>query len=84
MTFTEAFGLYILNQEITAWGFQKPVRVRLPNGFDDFPYGYFTEYKNGYKIIVSGASFAGTAVQEIMILDPTGMPVARDSEDIRE
>ena len=84
MTFNEAFDVYILHQKITGWGFQQLTRVRLPNGYDDFPCGYFTEYENGYKMIVSGASLGGTAVQEIMILDPDGIPLARDSEDIRE
>ena len=84
MTFDEIFDLYILNQKIIGWGFQQPTRVRLPNGYDDFPCGYFTEYENGYKMIVSGASLGGTAVQEVMILDADGIPIARDSEDIRE
>jgi hypothetical protein len=84
MTFAEVFDRYILNQKITGWGFQQPTRVRLPNGYDDFPFGYFTEYENGYKMIVNGASLGGTAVQEIMILDPDGIPIVRDSEDIRE
>ena len=84
MTFDEVFKLHISNQKIIGWGFQQPARVRLPNGYDDFPCGYFTEYENGYKMIVSGASLGQTAVQEVMILDPDGIPIARDSEDIRE
>ena len=35
-------------------------------------------------MIVSGASLGGTAVQEVMILDPEGVPVSRDTEDIRD
>jgi len=84
MTFSEAFELYILGRKITGWGFQQPVKVRLPNGYDAFPSGYFTEYENGYKIIANGASLGKSAIQEAMILDPAGVPVARDTEDIRE
>jgi len=47
MTFNEAFDIYILHQKVTGWGFQQQTRVRLPNGFDAFPCGYFTEYENG-------------------------------------
>ncbi len=82
MTFEEAFDAYILNQKIISWGFQQPARVKLRNGYDAFPCGYFTEYGNGYKLIVSGAALGKTAVQEAMILDPQGVPVARDTEDI--
>jgi hypothetical protein len=84
MTFTEAFDLYILHQKITSWGFQQPIRVALPNGYHAFPCGYFTVYENGYKLIISGASLGKTAIQEAMILDPAGIPVARDTEDIRD
>lgn len=82
MKFDDAFTTYILNQPIIAWGFQQPVRVRLPNGYDAFPCGYFTKYLNGYSMIFNGASLGETAVQEAMILDPAGVPVARDTEDI--
>ncbi len=84
MTFNEAFDLYILDQKIIGWGFQQPTRVRLPNGFDAFPCGYFTTYENGYKLIISGQSLGETAIQEAMILDPEGIPTARDTEDIRD
>lgn len=84
MTFTEAFDLYIINQKITGWGFQQPTKVKLPNGYDAFPCGYFMGYKNGYKLIISGATLGETAIQEAIILNPDGVPIARDTEDIRE
>ncbi len=84
MTFDEAFIIHILNQKIIGWGFQQPTRVRLPNGFDAFPCGYFTTYENGYRLIISGESLGKTAIQEVMILDAAGIPVARDTEDIKE
>ena len=84
MLFNEAFDLFILNQKTIGRGFQQPTRVRLPTGFDAFPCGYFTEYENGYKLIISGATLGVTPIQEIMILDPDGIPVARDTEDIRD
>jgi hypothetical protein len=84
MNFTETFDRYILHQKITGWGFQQPTRVTLPTGYDAFPCGYFTTYENGYKLIISGASLGKTPIQEAMILNPDGIPIARDSEDIRE
>lgn len=84
MTFDEAFDAYILNQKITGWGFQQPTRVTLTNGYDAFPCGYFTEYENGYKMIISGASVGKTAIQEAIILDKDGIAVSRDTEDVRK
>lgn len=84
MKFDEAFKAHILNQKIIAWGFQKPTRVLLPDGFFAFPCGYFTEYENGYKMMISGESLGSTAVQEALIVNPTGVPIARDSQDIKE
>lgn len=83
MIFHEAFDLYILNQKISGWGFQQPIKVKLPNGFHAFPCGYFTVYKNGYKLMMSGSSLGQTPIQETLILDPEGIPIARDTEDIR-
>jgi hypothetical protein len=34
--------------------------------------------------MVNGASIGETAIQEILILDPNGVPVARDSQDLGE
>ncbi|HSC53951.1 MAG TPA: hypothetical protein VLC98_10035 [Phnomibacter sp.] len=82
MTFEEAFDAFILNQKVTGWGFQQPKRVRLANGYSAFPSGYYTQYENGYKLIASGASLGETAVQEAMILDAAGVPIARDTEDL--
>lgn len=83
MTFEEAFNTFILNQKVISWGFQQQVRVLLPNGYSAFPCGYFTEYENGYKMIASGATLGITPIQEAMILDPNGVPIARDTEDLR-
>jgi len=44
--------------------------------------GYYTLYENRYKVMVNGASIGETAIQEILILDPTGVPVGRDSQDL--
>jgi hypothetical protein len=79
--FSETFDTYILNQKVISWGFQHETRVLLPNGYHAFPSGYFTEYENGYKMIVSGATLHKTDIQEAMILDPDGVPIARDTED---
>lgn len=79
--FYEAFEKYILNQKVTGWGFQHEKKVLLPNGYFAYPSGYFTEYENGYKVIASGATLYKTNIQEAMILDPNGIPVARDTED---
>lgn len=81
--FSEAFETYILNQKVIGWGFQQTRKVLLPNGYYAFPCGYFTEYENGYKMIASGATLEKTDIQEVMILDPSGIPIARDTEDIR-
>ena len=84
MTFNEAFNTFILHQKVIGWGFRQQKRVKLPNGYYAFPCGYYTEYENGYKFIASGASVGATPVQEAMILDPNDVPVARDTEDIRD
>lgn len=81
--FEEAFNSYILNQKAVRWGFQQPEPVKLANGYHAYPCGYFTEFENGYRLIVSGATLGQTPIQEAMILDPRGMPIARDTEDIR-
>lgn len=83
MIFSEAFETHILNQKVIGWGFQQTTRVLLPNGYYAFPCGYFTEYENGYKVIASGATLEKTDTQEVMILDPAGVPIARDTEDVR-
>ena len=83
MTFEEAFIAFILNQKVIGWVFQQQIGVLLPNGYYAYPCGYFTEYENGYKLIASGATLHKTDIQEAMILDPNGVPVARDTEDLR-
>jgi hypothetical protein len=82
--FEEAFKKYILNKKVIGFGFMQQKRVLLPNGYSAFPCGYFTLYENGYKLIISGESLGQTPVQEIMILDPCDVPIARDTEDIKE
>lgn len=81
--FSEAFNTYILNQKVISWGFQQQTKVLLPNGYYAFPCGYFTEYENGCKMIVSGATLHKTDIQEAMILNPEGVPIARDTEDLK-
>lgn len=83
MTFEEAFIAFILNQKVIGWGFQQQIGVLLHNGYYAYPCGYFTEYENGYKLIASGATLHKTDIQEAMILDPNGIPIARDTEDLR-
>ncbi|MFN8266131.1 MAG: hypothetical protein U0T11_08690 [Chitinophagaceae bacterium] len=81
--FNDAFDQFIKGRKVVEWGFQQQKRVQLPDGNFAFPCGYFTLYDNGYKMIVSGESLGSTPIQEAMILDPDGIPVARDTEDIR-
>ncbi len=83
MLFETAFESHILNQKVTGWGFRQPKPVLLANGYHSYPCGYFTTYENGYQLIISGESLGKTPIQEAMILDPNGIPIARDTEDIR-
>ncbi len=82
MTFEEAFTTFILGKKIISWGFQQPVKSLLPNGYYAYPAGYFTVYENNYRMIFNGASLEKADIQEAMILDPAGMPIARDTETI--
>jgi hypothetical protein len=82
MTFEEAYKTFIKNKKIISWGFQQPVKTLLPNGYYAYPAGYYTEFENNYRMIFNGASLEKADVQEAMILDPVGMPVARDTETI--
>ena len=84
LNFYKAFETFILNQKVIGWGFMQPERVKLPNGWSAFPCGYYTEYENGYKMVAMGSSLGKTAVQEAMILDPAGIPIARDTEDLKD
>ena len=83
MTFGEAFTAHIQNQIVEDWGFQLLTTIKQPNGYSRDIGGYYTLYKNGYKLIISGESLGKTPVQEAIILDPNGIPVARDTEDLR-
>jgi hypothetical protein len=82
--FEEAFNKFILHNKVVGWGFQQQKRVKVSEGNYAFPCGYYTLYENGYKMIVSGESLGNTPVQEAMILNPEGIPIARDTEDIRD
>jgi hypothetical protein len=82
MTFEEAFSTYIQNQKIISFGFQQPVKTLLANGFYAYPAGYYTVYENNYRLIFNGASMEEADIQEVMILDSAGMPVAKDTETI--
>ena len=55
----------------------------MPDGFYTFTCGYYTEFENGYKLMASGESLGQTPVQEALIINPDGIPIARDTEDIR-
>jgi hypothetical protein len=83
MTFEEAFTAYIQNQKVVSWGFQLLITIKQPNGYSRDIGGYYTLYENGYKLIISGESLGKTPIQEAIILDVEGMPVARDTEDLR-
>lgn len=83
MLFSQAFNEYILHQKITGWGFQLNKTVTLRNGFNKDIGGYYTEYENGYRMMISGESLGETPVQEALIIDPEGIPVAKDTEDCR-
>jgi hypothetical protein len=83
LLFNEAFELYIKDQKAVSWGFQQQKRVSMGNGSYAFPCGYYILYANDYKIIISGESLGQTPVQEAMILNPEGIPIARDTEDIK-
>ena len=82
MSFNDAFNLHILNQTVTRWWFQQPTHIEDSNDLFTSPCGYFTEYENGYKLIVVGWSPEETAIQVAMILDPEGVPVAKDTQDL--
>ncbi len=82
MTFEEAYQTFIMGKKIIAWGFQQPVKTLLPNGYYAYPAGYFTEFENNYRMIFNGATLEKADIQEAMILDPSGLPVARDTETI--
>jgi hypothetical protein len=82
MQFQETFNNFIQSQKVIGFGFQQPTRVKLPNDFYAFPGGYFTVYENGYRVMINGASIGEVAIQEILILNPEGVPIARDSQDL--
>lgn len=82
MTFEEAFQTFIYGKKNTSFGFQQPVKTLLPNGYYAFPAGYYTVYENNYRFIFNGASLEKADVQEALILDPSGLPIARDIETI--
>jgi hypothetical protein len=82
MKFKETFKIFIQNQKVIGFGFQQPTRVKLPNNFYAFPGGYFTLYENGYRVMINGASIGEVAIQEVLILNPDGVPIARDSDDL--
>ena len=84
LLFREAFDRYIKGQVVKGWGFQQPKRVKMRDENFAFPCGYYTTYENGYQLIISGESLGTTPMQEAMILNPDGHPIARDTEDIRD
>lgn len=80
--FEKAFELYIQNQKVTGWGFLKLYSAVQRNGYRRDLGGYYTEYENGYRLICNGENLGQTPVQEALILDPEGIPIARDVEDL--
>lgn len=82
ISFNEAFDLYIRDQKVTRWGFLKLYAVLQRNGYHRDLGGYYTEYENGYRLICNGENLGQTPVQEALILDPQGIPIARDVEDL--
>ena len=82
MSFNDAFNLYILNQKVTRWWFRQPTQVNDSTDLFTSPCGYFTEYENGYKLIAVGWSPEETAIQVAMILDPEGVTVAIDTQNL--
>lgn len=83
ITFEKAFNDFILNKKAIGWGFQLLITVRQYNGYNRDYGGYFTLFENGYKLVINGESLGATAIQEAIILDPDGIPIARDTEDLR-
>lgn len=83
MNFANAFEAYILNQRVVEWGFQHMKRVKQANGYYREYGGYFCRYENGYATIFNGESLGQTPIQEAIILDPAGIPIARDTEDLK-
>lgn len=84
LLFNEAFEKFIKNQVVKDWGFQQPKRVKISEGNFAFPCGYYTIYENGYQLMISVESLGATPIQEAMILNPEGITIARDTEDIRD
>ena len=82
MTFEDAFEAFIQGKKIISFGFQQPVKTLLPNGYYAYPAGYYTVYENNYRVIFNGASMEKADIQEALILDPAGQPIARDTETI--
>ena len=82
-TFDEAFQLFIAGRTVVSWGFLHEHKVVLPNGYAAYPCGYFTKYDNGYTFISNGARLSNTPIQEALILNEQGIPIARDTEDLK-
>ncbi|MEE1885327.1 hypothetical protein [Pedobacter flavus] len=83
LSFEEAFEIFIKDKKVVNWGFRMPNPVKMDNGFNEYPCGYYTEYENGYKLIVFGSSFGNEQQQEIRVLDANDKPVGyKDREDI--
>lgn len=81
--FDQAFNAFIAGRKVVAWGFLHEHKVLLPNGFAAYPCGYFTKYDNGYTFICNGARLGNTPIQEALILNEDGIPIARDTEDLK-
>ncbi len=82
MTFEKAFNQFILNQKVAGWGFRPLTNIKQADGCNREIGGYYTEYENGYKLIVNGATLGTMPIQEAMVLDPQWIMVGRDIEDL--
>jgi hypothetical protein len=82
-TFEQAFEKFILHQKVIGYGFQQEIKVKLPNGYHAYPGGYYIRYENNYSVMISGAALGRTPIQEAMILDPEGIPIVRDTEELK-
>ena len=83
MNFEKAFDAFILHQRVSGWGFQLLSSIRQKDGFFRDIGGYYTVFENGYRLMINGESLGTTAIQEALILNPEGMVIARDTEDMR-
>jgi len=64
-------------------GFQLLSSIRQKDGILRDIGGYYTIYEDGYELMINGESLGTNAIHEALILDPEGMIIAWDIEDMR-